>query len=207
MWLNSFSVRVPEGREENGYVVMEHDRRYTLSLRNSRDEDCDARVEIDSKHVGTWRISAHHNIVIERPANDTGHFTFYRARTIAAQKAGLDESNPSLGLIKVTFTPEKKVTYTFETPNSLPCAGPFNGDCYPLSSVGAKSEVSSTATYSYSAGGTGLSGRSNQQFTEVGPLNYDYSAQTVIHLRLVASDGNEPRPLMAFSTPVPPPVR
>jgi hypothetical protein len=59
--------------------------------------------------------------------------------------------------------------------------------------------------YQRSPGGTGLSGESEQRFTEVSQLNYDKMAFVSIHLRLVC-DNEEPRPLTPISTPVPPPL-
>ena len=55
-------------------------------------------------------------------------------------------------------------------------------------------------------GGTGLSGRSEQRFVSVAPIRYEDPAKFVtINLRLVAA-ADEPRPLFARSTPVPPAV-
>ena len=110
MYLNQFSVRVIGGNEQSGgYVELPHGKKYSLSLRNGRDVRCDARVEIDGKDVGTFRIDASRTIRLERPAHDTGRFTFYKLGTAEAHQAGLEEGNPNLGLVKVTFTPEGKV--------------------------------------------------------------------------------------------------
>jgi len=54
------------------------------------------------------------------------------------------------------------------------------------------------------AGGTGLSGYSDQEFTTVAALDYSPQEFVTINLRLV-SVADEPRPLFG-STPVPPPV-
>jgi hypothetical protein len=62
--------------------------------------------------------------------------------------------------------------------------------------------LSAAAPY---AGGTGLSGHSDQKFTSVAKLDYDETRFVTINLRLV-SVSNEPRPLFPSSTPVPPPV-
>ena len=198
MYLNQFSVRIPEGREANGYVEVQHNTQYTLRLRNSRDAPCDARVEVDGKHVGTWRIRARESLQIERPAHDTGRFTFYRLGSSQAKQAYLYEDNPDMGLVKVTFTPEKKRVVS---------------DSWTYCSKGVQEEYTSawrgavpSASSGYEAGGTGLSGESNQRFHNVATLDYDYSQQTVIHLRLVCKNG-DPRPLTAYSTPVPPSVR
>lgn len=189
MYLNSFSVRIVGGNEQGGYVDMQHDQVYSLQMRNDREERCDARVEIDGQHVGTWRIQRRHTINIDRPAKDTGLFTFYRLGSREGAQAALNGASPDLGLVKVTFTPEK----TF----------------VPLRPSVGKSLDFGNATFGLkgaqrSAGGTGLSGRSRQRFSNAGPINYDHAQQTVIQLRLVCTDEDGPRPLTAHSTPYPP---
>jgi hypothetical protein len=60
------------------------------------------------------------------------------------------------------------------------------------------------------AGGTGLSGRSDQKFGRAGAIDRDYGRQVIINLRLVAKPSDEPRPLRAVNSTVsnlvPPPV-
>ncbi len=56
------------------------------------------------------------------------------------------------------------------------------------------------------AGGTGLSGKSKQEFRSVEPLDYDETGFVQINLRLVCQT-DEPRPLTPASTPVPPPLK
>lgn len=210
MLLNYFSVRIPEGREiPGGYVEMEHGAQYALVLRNNGSARCDARVEIDGKHVGTWRIDTCRSVALERPAHDTGRFTFYRLGSPEAVKVGLTDGDPNLGLVKVTFTPERIVRPVYTTTyytldNTKPAL-----ETELLTSAGPSvNTLSGTISYRTvsQAGGTGLSGRSAQEFHTVTALDYDYGQQTVIHLRLVARS-DEPRPLTSFSTPVPPPVR
>jgi hypothetical protein len=58
----------------------------------------------------------------------------------------------------------------------------------------------------YAAGGTGLSGKSAQQFDEAEEIEIDDKRAVTIHLRLVAIQ-NEPCPLFALETPVPPAVQ
>jgi len=205
MYLNNFSVRIPEGNEiAGGYVEMENDTKYRLILRNQRESRCDAKVEIDGKEVGVWRLKGQNGIILERPANDDGCFTFYEAGTWEGEKAGLRKGDPNLGLIKVTFTPEfienvneYKVSYEYEPG--------FSEYTEKGISYGAKRGIDCGA--SYGEGGTGLSGISRQRFVDAGNMRLDYSQQTVIHLRLVCDKNrNNPRPLTSFSSPVPPSV-
>lgn len=233
MYLNNFSVRVPEGHESGSYVELSHGQQYTLVLRNSNSARCDARIEIDGKHVGTWRIDSHSNITLQRPAHDDGRFTFYRTGSSEAAAVGeADIANSDRGLIRVTFTPEKpRVVYEHHHNPWWPYVRPYppwdygwpgtsytSNVCHDTNYLSALSESSTrsavpcaavSATYAQQeAGVTGLSGHSNQEFYEAPQIEYDANRQTVIHLRLVVRDRNrnEPRPLTQFSTPVPPPV-
>lgn len=202
MYLNSFSVRIPEGKEiPGGYVVLRHNTKYKVVLRNSRSTRCDARVEIDGKHVGTWRLNAIEGITLERPAHDTGHFTFYESGSSAAVQLEEHWIVPAnRGLVKVTFTPEKVV------------AAVNHAQWQPQVKSINERQATYTATcstggsaQSLSSGITGLSGRSSQVFGNAVAITHDYSQQTVIHLRLV-TESVEPRPLTQCSTPVPPVV-
>ena len=205
MWLNKFSVRVPQGKEEGGYVSLRHKQRYTLILRNNRTVQCDARVEIDGKHAGTWRIYAHSNIELERPEHDESEFTFYKVGSKAARKAQLDEGDPSLGLIKVTFTPEKQWNYVTQPVLWGNIRGLTGSNTTDTAYVCSQTNSSMPIT-GMSAGGTGLSGRSTQKFVTVSNITHDFSQETVIFLRLVSRETNGARPLMAHSTPIPPRV-
>jgi hypothetical protein len=225
MYLNDYSVVIPEGSERpGGYVEMEHGKKYTLRLRNSNSTPCDAQVEIDGKHVGTWRLRPHWGFTLERPAHDDGCFTFYEVGTEAARKAGVDAYSADTGLVRVTFLPGKEeevswtLTYSAGSQNlrgtTITDSAPVSNSAYysrtaPVSKSGGKLSLASSQSYTpRGAGGTGLSGKSNQRFVDVGPLDYDYSRQTTINLRLVprTSNGDEPRPLTTASNPVPPRV-
>ncbi len=175
MRLGNFSVEIQQGKEiDSGYVVMKHDMKYAIRLSNFGDLRCDTEVKIDGKVVGGWRVPSNDSIVIERPAHDTGCFTFYKTETCEAKKVGLVRSE-ELGLITVLFMPEEEV----ESWGALVCVRDFE------------------------AGGTGLSGRSDQEFHTVQPLDYDKTGFVRINLRLVC-ETDEPRPLTPVSTPVPP---
>jgi hypothetical protein len=222
MYFNKFSVRVVGGDEvSSGYVEMVHGQVYKLCLRNNRRVRCDAKVEIDGKDVGTWRIPAREAVTLERPAHDTGQFTFYEIGTPEARKAHLNVFSDDLGLVRVTFSPEKvrrvnQLTSIYEvhaynTPQwsntgaqfygaEMGMSAEFGGE--PIVACAGGGGTQSRAK-SLNAGGTGLSGKSNQQFGTVGPIKYDMEQQTTINLRLVAIK-DEPRPLTAHSNPVPP---
>lgn len=176
MKLNGFSVTISEGKEaSDGYVYMKHGTQYTILLQNESNRRCDAEVYLDDQKVGIWRINAFTTERIERPTHDHGRFTFYQVGTSEAIKAGISK-NSNNGLIRVLFKPERQQTYVNDS--MLSCAK--------------------------MAGGTGLSGHSDREFTIVAALDYAPEEFVTINLRLV-SLADEPRPLFT-STPVPPPV-
>lgn len=218
MRLNEFSVQVLPGRElSSGYVAMQHNAQYSLSLHNYRAEACDAEVSVDGKSIGAFRIYAGGKIVLERPEGDTGRFTFYKLGTPEAGLAQLSDDE-NLGRISVTFKPAKKFVGVLNAVATEPWTSPWTGGWSTTDGVNYRSSNSGAAygaTYSASAdvamasaggmaaGGTGLSGESSQKFYTVSPLDYDESQITTINLRLVA-DKNTPRPLTQSSNPVPP---
>jgi hypothetical protein len=206
MYLNRFSLQVEKGREtDNGYVELRHNTEYALRLRNDRDVAADAVVRIDGLEVGTWRIPAHQNILIERPASIDRKLTFYKLGTSEANQAGL-ERNSDLGLVSVDFIPAKEVFRPFAPQEGIKSVSrPFQNPYGETGTFGGGSK--GVTTKGFSAGGTGLGDRSNQQFGEAQPIDRDYSQQVTINLRLVAV--NEPAIVSlrsAVSSPVPPSV-
>ncbi|PZU93408.1 MAG: hypothetical protein DCE90_16715 [Pseudanabaena sp.] len=176
MKLNGFSVTIAEGKEtSDGYVQMKHGTQYTILLQNESNRRCDAEVYLDDQQVGIWRINPFTTARIERPVHDHGRFTFYQVGTSEAIQAGISR-NSSNGLVRVLFKPERQ-------------------------QISVESAKMSRAAM---AGGTGLSGHSDQEFTTVAALDYSPQEFVTINLRLI-SVADEPRPLFA-STPVPPPV-
>lgn len=221
MLLNGYSVRIIGGKPEHaGYVEMQHGKNYSIMLRNNNHRKCDAAVYIDGKHVGIWRIDAFDNIRLDRPAHDDGKFTFYVKGTLSGKESGLDDVDSSdLGLIQVVFTPEKEKDWSiyysgtvyrkssFSTPTRGTATSAFFSDSSTADTTRTAplTTQNSSAPEKYISGGTGLSGKSDQIFGNAHSIEYDYSGQTTINLRLVASNGG-PRPLTQFSTPIPPAV-
>ena len=188
MQINNFEVTIHPGTETpEGYVELSHNTQYTLRLSNHWRVRCDAQVEIDGKPVGAWRIPARQAISLERPLHDTGRFTFYKLGTPEATQAQL-QANEKLGLIQVTFLPEK--------PQARPLARLETEEETESEDFGAEDLCESV-----SAGGTGLSGESSQRFGMAGQIEHDVSQQTVISLRLVC---REPRIVKGTAQPVQP---
>jgi len=259
MFMNGFSVRIPQGKEQNGYVLLKHETVYTIKLRNTREVLCDAQVEIDGQLMGCWRIEPKGSLELEHPVNDDGRFTFYRIDSKEGHDSQLVRSDPNLGLIRVIFTPElvndlqeqlnwlrdnlapaqpqrRPILRQFPGPQ-LPRVythdardwndqfiggvtndGITNGDqitwtCHTssgnVSSGSIQAPNSPQVMFCANAGGTGLSGESDQEYDLQQPTSSpDLEQQTVIQLRLIErTQHSGPRPLIsANSTPYPPPV-
>lgn len=203
MHFKDYSVVISQGVETGeGYVKMKHGQQYVISLRNRKSSRCNAAVMVDGKEIGAFRLNGYGHTELERPPDDTGRFTFYRLGSNEAKKAGLgDVSEFELGLIQVTFTPEKH-TYRVATATAGVAVADVSGTLLDVPTATPRS--------SYSAGGTGLSGHSNQGFVNVAEMNLDYDNAVTISLRLIA-DENDIRPLASAQgknyTPVPPPVK
>jgi len=210
MRLNDFSVRVIGGSEEaGGYVEMTHGRKYTLCLHNYRSVACNAQVSIDGKDVGTWRIAARLSIRLERPAHDSGRFTFYELGTEDAEAAQIP-SGMEAGLVRVVFTPAQ---YICHSPigwkcHLYPMRVEYSGKPTTIKYTVENNTRAVSGTPNATAGGTGLSGHSEQEFGDAPAVELDHSQQTTIHLRLVCGrSGEGPRPLTQLSTPIPPALK
>lgn len=204
MKLNRFSVTIAEGKEtSDGYVQMKHGTQYTILLQNESNRRCDAEVYIDDQQVGIWRVNPFITVRIERPVHDHGRFTFYQVGTSEAIQAGISRNN-SNGLIRVLFKPEReKISVNVNAPSQQSVA-PESQSQQPLAPQFEQPLAPQQSRAGMIAGGTGLSGHSDQGFTTVADLDYSPQEFVTINLRLV-SVADEPRPLFA-STPVPPPV-
>lgn len=175
-----YSVIIQPGTEMgDGRVGTQHGVQYTIRMGNGHNTACDARVSIDGKEIGTFRIGGHGSVLLERPPESTGRFTFFRLGTEEGNAAGLVDSEKA-GLISVKFTPEVR------------------REVYRGGGSGVMRGLSM-------GGGTGLTGHSNQGFVGVSALELNHAEAVVIHLRLVPAPENDIRPLLGISreTPIP----
>ena len=113
--LNGFSVSIPETRNEDcmGNVKIDHKQQFRIRLHNSHKfngcgKPADADVYVDGKHVGTFRVSYGQTVMLEHPINDNGKFTAYRKGSSEAYQAGINAYSDDAGLIKVVFKPGTK---------------------------------------------------------------------------------------------------
>lgn len=211
MRLHSYEVSIPQGTErENGYVLMRHGTEFALKLRNHNHLRCNVEVTFQGLPQGAWRLEPYQTATLERPAHDTGKFTFYEVESEEGEGIGLDKvSKDDQGLVQVKFTPEQEVERTAYIPKGAKGMG--------ASSRGQSLESFERSPYEntrgggargYSAGGIGLSGTSNQEYGQAKEMDVDESKAVTISLRLVAQKREGPRPLTSYpmSNPTPPPV-
>jgi len=187
--------------DDEGYVYMPHMRQYEVRLKSKAGVRSDAKVVIDGKEVGVFRVEPNQTIVIERSLGDTARFTFIQKQTREYFAAKLDQvESGKLGLISVTFTPERG--YGQSVPANKP----------KIESPKRVAEEGPLKT-SARSGGTGLTGQSNQQFNYVQGIQYDQGRQVTLHLRLVPKETVEApvlKPLEAskpFEAKIPAPRR
>jgi hypothetical protein len=184
--LNNFGFGVVGGQEKNGYVALDSGTKYQLKLWNFNTKlRCDAEVQIDGKAIGNFRIEKMDSIVIERPANNHGCFTFYAVGTIEAKMVMLEAVDEnSLGLIEIVFCPEKKPTqkrYALSEDDDLASLSSLDELECLRKQINLKNFRSD-----YITGGTGLSGHSNIDYGTIESLNYDYDNIVTICLRLIS---------------------
>lgn len=235
MRVGNFSLLVPEGREcDSGHIELAHGSVYCIKLMNHcYSKRCDALVTVDGREVGFFRLDKGGNLVLERPTNDRGRFTFFRADSQEAQEAGLADVSVNMrGLIQVIFKPEKyytpppqKVSQVSSGPSfpvlreAIPptqvnptwayggcekTCGCFGGEKSPVSK---SAELQSLGCCNRTQEGiTGLTGHSNQNFYTVTNLDYDPNEEVMISVRLKCGLVVRPLESVRKSNPVPEPV-
>ncbi len=153
---------------------MRHGQVYQLVLSNHGQRQCDAAVKIDGKPVGIWRVPPQRQIVLEHPSDQTGKFTFFLVGTAEAEVTNIRE-DASTGLVEAIFTPEKEAPLP-----SAPAQVPRGASFLPARQSSVKRDI----------GGTGLSGKSEQQYGTAEAIEYDRANQVTIQVRLVPSDAH-----------------
>lgn len=178
MRIGKVYVSIAGGTElESGHVRMKHGAEYSIDVVNDFDQPANAEIKIDGKLAGTWRIQAHGQIGIERPANAERKFTFYRSGSSEAEK--LDSVHPTVsGVVSVRVVPGKTVLCVLPSPI-------FRG--------GNESYSFGDGMKGYS-GQTGLGAASFQRFGTAREIDLDYDRAVTVNLRIVCEE-NGPAPL------------
>ena len=182
-------MEIPEGKERSdGYIGMRHGQVYTIRIGNTGPKKCDAILSIDGLPMGTFRLNPKQIWSLEHPATSKGRFTFFGLNTAEAQSS-LIQKDSQTGLIQVEFRPEYQEG--------------FDSGLISFSDTEDPDWLG--------AGGTGLTGRSDQFYATAGKIRYAPEIEfIVISLRLgnLSRDSSEARPLPGrqISNPVPPPL-
>jgi hypothetical protein len=160
-----------QGATPDGYERMRHGQTYSIKLQNNTAKRCDVEISIDGARIDTWRLFAHQNAELKSPDNCHKRFTFL---AIGSQEAGAAQlhavSRNALGVVKAQFFPEK-------TPKPL-----VVNENYSSPKRGC--------TMGFSAGGTGLSGHTFQQYGTASPIEREDEDKSVtIEVRLIEDDG------------------
>ncbi len=214
-----FSLSIGErGEDGRGYVRMEHGAVYSVCFRNNLGRAADAELTIDGLPMGTWRLAAYRNACIERPADDNGRFTFYRAESSEGYAVGSGQVTRSdKGRVSVRFIPEVERVYPVPTPyaptprydgaESEMMADEGMAQGYAMPSQRKMTRPESRL----GAGVTGLTGESGQRFGTAGSIERDWADAVTLELRLVHDPRmdrpTDPRPLPGrYDKLAPPPV-
>jgi len=199
---NGTAVKIVPRLDENSalssvhsYYPVSHRATYKILLGNHSSRRADVDLYIDNEKVGTWRVPACDSILIERPVKSAKKFTFLREKSLPAILSGIRSHDPSNGLIRAVFHPEKVYhCFGIESANVL-CSD---------SSLG----LDGIAPQCFSSGATVLGAPSHQKFRTVQPIR-EYDAPVTIHARLIvpAKHSRDTQTSLPLSNPVPPPYR
>lgn len=212
MRIGNYSVLVPEGYEHgSGHVGLRHGQVYTLRIGNHGRGKCAAQIVIDGKDMGLYRIGGRDTVTLECPFHDKGRFTFFRSGSQEADAVGgVMVDSEARGLLQVRFKPEVQRGPVYRGAVSGFMDGGQPKSVGRMSSAGPLGMFGEEKTSGGIAGPgvTGLTGQSNQQFTQVAGIEHDPMAEVLISLRLVEMDKSGPRELKPAyqANPIPRPV-
>jgi hypothetical protein len=222
--INGFGLGVTAGvpirkinRAGNVYFAMPDLTEYKIVLSNENMTRCDATVYIDDVAVGTWRIGAFSNIMIERPAAINRKFVLVKEGTNIAYQAGIGSYDTN-GLISAVFRPERIIRrrpYVPRRPRRydqpIRTQETTNYTANNADGVSARMQLQSN---NLQPAGTGLGDYSDQQFLDADRIfTYDNRRITTINVRLIVDDSlysqnriTSVRNIPYASNPVPPRV-
>lgn len=193
---------------------MWHGEQYSLWLINDSNERVNLYVKIDGLSVGNFQVGPRSRVPLERPADGSGRFTFFRSGTSEASSVGeVDVASFDKGLVEVVFFPEVRRPHfggyvqVAHFTQKKAC-----GQSQEMSYDSCEEGIPTSGGIGFasvSPGVTGMTGHSSQQFGVASVIVEDVSRKVVITLRLVASAvaslGPVPLPGRR-SNPVPSPV-
>lgn len=169
--LNSKNEHVPFS---NGSFKLSHGTEYKVMLTNHSSCQANAKVYIDGKRIGHFRLKTNSNIMIERPDDDqkARKLTFFSINSEEGRAGGLVRSS-ELGKIKVEIQKERE-------PDSWSVDSWLSADSWWSGSGGGRQYIQCDGI-----GGTALGRASKQKFCtasqiEVEPEVYRLEARMVL---------------------------
>lgn len=91
----------------DGCFLIPHNTEYKIILHNSNSTKANAKIFIDGKEIGFFRINENETLILERPLHISRKFTFYDLDSEEAKDSNLKDINPKfLGTIKVELENE-----------------------------------------------------------------------------------------------------
>jgi hypothetical protein len=159
-------------RDDYNYVALRNNTEYKLQLINDRDTDAMAEVFIENDQIGIWFIPSRGNVIIDRPANISRKFTFFRETDSRARSAGVISGDSNNGLIKVIFYPKKQLYLNMSTASRN---SPYISSNIPRSPRSPRSSMSfpsvapTLANAPYMSSNIARSPRSSMSFPSVAP--------------------------------------
>lgn len=88
-------------------VLLKNNTSYKIKLINNENTRCDVIIKIDGNYIGTYRLHPNSNNIIERPSKFSRSFMFVRFNNLSSTSS----NNNPVGLLEVTFNPEKQVGF------------------------------------------------------------------------------------------------
>lgn len=88
------------------YISLLHNSEYSLLLKNSSGNRCDAVVSIDGRSVGRFRLKPYGSFNVERPVKINKKFVFLKENSYLAGRAGVNQGNSENCIVSVIFYPE-----------------------------------------------------------------------------------------------------
>ena len=160
-----YSLSLLNSRDEHisfsdGSFYLSHGTEYKVLVSNSHSWcRANAKVSIDGKRVGDFRIGRGGKIVIERPDDDRNarKLTFYDASSEEGQAGRIDTSSPDLGKVVVEIQKERKPDWSDDSYWHAQC----------------QSDSVGTDEVDGGVGGTALGRASKQKFYEASHIDVD----------------------------------
>lgn len=184
-------------RDGHVYYSMPRDTEYNVCMHNRSSDRVNAVLTIDGEEMGKWRINAHSEITVERPAHNQRKFTYVKENSWQEVMGGIRQGSSDNGLIEVRFIPEARVydainfddipdpsmrSFNYSSENSLGTRAQSYNESLSFSNK-------STNDAGFAVGGTVLGDDSSQRFGDASRIIEDEQRAITKRVRLVVDKG------------------